>query len=69
MGGGVTIHVHTVVNCEHDGCHRRIITGPRPVSQVSDATLEARMRAQEYGWRTRRGHSGVDLCAEHRGMA
>lgn len=66
----MTAGVQVAVRCEHPNCqayHR----GPhwRTVSQVADATLEARMSAQAAGWQIRRGHSGVDLCVKHRTRA
>lgn len=66
----MTAGVQVAVRCEHPDCqayHR----GPhwRPVSQVADATLEARMSAQAAGWAVRRNHGGSDLCPEHRDEA
>lgn len=65
----MSVHVVVTVTCEHPGCVSLVRLGRRPVSQVSDASLEARMVAQEAGWATRRNHSGVDLCPAHRGVS
>lgn len=55
----ITATVH--VTCEKCGRTREGRTS-RAISSVGEATLEARMAAQEAGWQTRRNHGGADLC-------
>jgi hypothetical protein len=59
----VSAGVQAAVRCDTPDCpayHR----GPHwhPASDPGQAVTEARMSAQENGWRVKRGHTGTDRC-------
>lgn len=58
----MSVTVTVALVCEGCGATFEPHLPPRTVGRVGDATIEARMAAQEAGWATRRNHSGHDLC-------